>query len=404
MTTAPQLSVGTTLQGIDDASFSAFQQLNNPLGAQLITGNIFLGIQGYFAVVIPLGEQLGLCRGGQIETGSINAAVTLTSAGAWSAGGSINVNCVVDDGPRGAVNVDTGLDSRLAWKPPTQFGPNVWRRDQWGAFDTRLEDTGGTPFLDNGPGTYGGWGIRAVSGIRDELAQLFTVPAGPSWSVARAIMDLRRFGNPTGSLEVAIQGSTIDTGGHPTPDGVDVAVSAAVSNSTIPASPGNGPITYAFTPDAVLAPGSYWAVLRPSGTPYVVNGTDFVSWMQRRAFFATGGSHFHSVGGTRFDTSNYPGHADLWVDLSSSMLGPAVVWNPPASAGPGASFPTPDLSSLVQEVILRAGHETVSALCFLFSTAGETRTYRFAAHDHATLNPPGFAAQFRRRDVKGDMI
>lgn len=400
MTTAPQLAVGTTLQGIDDVSFSAFQQLNAPFGAQLITGNIFLGIQGYFAVAVPIGEQLGLARGATIETGLTNAAVTLRSAGAWSAGGAISIDVLVDDGPRGGADDGLGesgdLDPRLAWKPPGGFGP-AWRRDFWGQFDHRLEDTGGSPFLDTGLGGSGTFGLRAVAGHRDELAQPFTVPAGPAWSVARTILELQKVGAPTGSVEVAIQASQSNGVGGIEPDGVDVAVSAAVTCASIPAGP--GPITFAFAPDAVLSPGTYWTILR-SAVPYPVSITDFLIWMQQRAFLGTGGAH-RTLTGVRFDQGNYPGHVDVHLDTLAKELGPPIAWSPPASAGPGATFTTPNLSPLVQEVARRAGHETRHALCFTFRTTGETRTFRFASHDHATLAEPGFACQFRRRDHRG---
>lgn len=399
MTTAPQLSVGTTLQTIDDTSCSAFQNVNAPNATQLICGNIFLGLQGYVALAVPIGEQLGLTRGASIENNLINCAVTFVADGSWSAGGAITVHVLVDDSPRYSTP-GAGLDSHLAWKPPAGFGPNVWRRDFWGQFDHRLEDTGGTPFVDTGLGNYGGWGIRAIAGLRERLGQPFTVPAGPSWSVARAILELRRIGNPSGSMHVAIQASQDDGFGQPEPDGVDLAVSAAVANSTIPVSPASGPITYAFTPNVVLPPGTYWTVLR-SSVQYPVSVTDFVVWMQQRLFFGTGGAHFHTGGGVRFDQGNYPGHVDVYQGALAKSIG-SVVWNPPAAVA-GQTVQTPDLTALVQEVARRSGHETKSALGFLFVTAGETRTYRFAAHGHPTRNPPGFACQFRRRDTRGEV-
>ena len=392
VTVAPQLAVGTTLYSTDDTSYSAFQNVNQPGGASIVCGNIFLGLQGYCVVRVPLGELLGLARGATIETGLTNAAVTFRASGNWTAGGAINVNVMLDDSPRAGP-----LDSRLAWKPPGGFGP-AWRRDRWGVFDVRLEDTGGTPFIDTGPGTFGGWGIRAITDKRDELATPFNVPAGPGWSVARAILDMRRFGNPGGSMEVAIQTNTTDGYGHDEPDGVDLGVSAAVLNSTIVATPGNGPITYAFAPDVVLPTGRYWAVIRPA-VSYPVNGTDFVVWMQRRVFFGDGGSH-RTINGVGFDQGNFPGHADVSLDTVPKQAGADIVWNPPARSV-GQSVSTPDLSALVQEVCRNSGHETTSALCFTFRTVGETRTYRFAANDHPTLDPPGFACQFRRRNHRG---
>lgn len=387
--------MGTTLQGIDDTSFSAFQNLNAPFGTQLVTGNIFLGIQGYFAVRIPLGEQLGLARGGTIESNLVNAAVTLRAAAAYAAGGQIQINCILDDD-------DRDLDpkhSALAWKPPGGY-PNAWRRDFWGQFDHRLEDTGGTPFLDTGTGGSGTFAILPLAGVRVRLAQPFTVPAGPGWSVARTILQLRRFGTPAGSMEVAIQANGTDGFGSSQPDGVDIAVSAAVANGTIPLTPGSGAITFAFTPDAVLPPGSYWTVLRQS-VPYVPDFTNFIVWMQQRLFLGTGGSHFQgSPGGVALDQRNYPGAVDVHFGMLAKEQASPVLWNPPArSAGQTAS--TPDLSSLVQETILNSGHETASALCFTFRTVGQTITYRFASHDHPTLAAPGFAAQYRRRDARG---
>lgn len=400
MTTAPQLAAGTTTQNIDDTSYSIFQNLNAPNGQQLVCGNIFLGLQGACAVVIPLGELAGLARGGQIEAGLVNAAVTFRAAAAWTAGGTINVNCMIDDSPRGGP-----LDDRLAWKPPG--GHAGWRRDLWGSFDTRLEDTGGTPFLDNGPSTVGSWGIRTLAGARDQLAQVFTVPAGPGWSVARMLAELRRFGNPPGSMEIAIQGDTTfpSYGGGTQPDGVDIAVSAPVACSSVAVSPGTTVATFSFSPDVVLAPGTYWAVMR-STLPYPVSVTDFIVWMQRRAFFNSGGAHLSTGDATnaaRFARGLYPGHVDVSQDMAAKPAGAAIIWNPPARST-GQSVSTPDLSPLVQEVILSSGHETASALCFVFTTSGETRTFRFAANAHATLDPPGFAAQYRRRDVVASIL
>lgn len=392
MSVAPQLAVGTTLQGIDDTTYSIFQLLNGPLATQLICGNFFLGLQSACVVAVPLGELLGLARGGTIENSLINAGVTMVANGTWSAGGTILVNVMLDDSPRAGP-----LDSRLAWKPPGGFGP-AWRRDAWGVFDHRLEDTGGTPFVDTGPGTSGSFGIRAVVGQREELAQAFNVVGGP-WSIAREIVELRRFGNPIGSMEIAIQGSQSDGFGHIEPDGVDIAVSAPVLNSTIPLSPASGPIAFAFTPDVVLADGAYWAVIR-SSVPYPVSVVDFVVWMQSRVFLGLGGSH-RTLNGVRFDQGNFPGHIDVLNDVSAKEVGTDIVWNPIARVA-GQTISTPDLTALVQEVILNSGHETASAICFTFKTVGETRTYRFASHDHPTFNPPGFAAQYRRRDHRAE--
>lgn len=395
MTVAPQQAIGTTLQGIDDTSYSVFQNLNGPLNPTLFCGNIFLGLQGACAVRIPLGEQLGLTRGANILTDITNCAVTFEANGSWTAGGTILCNVMVDDSPR-----QGPLDARLAWKPPGGSGP-IWRRDFWGVFDQRLEDTGGSPFIDTGPGNSGSFAIEPIAGVREMMAHRFTVPAGPNWSVARAILELRRFGNPTGSLEVAIQGDQSDGYGHLEPDGVDLGVSAAVLNSTIPLTPASGPITYAFTPDVVLAPGNYWTVLRHS-VAYVPNFADFIVWMQRRVFLGVGGSHRQGAGrGLLLGQENFPGHADVSLDTAAKEAGTDIVWNPIARVA-GQSISTPDLSPLVNEVCKTSGHETASALCFTFRTVGETRTYRFASHDHATRNPPGFFCQFRRRQARAE--
>jgi len=401
MTAAPQLAVGFTSQAIDDTSFSVFQSLLSPSDTTLIAGNFFLGLQGYIAVVIPIGELKGLDRGANIETALTNCAVTFRAAGAWTAGGTISCNVMVDDSPRAGP-----LDSRLAWKPPGGFGPNVWRNDGWGVFDQRLEDTGGTPFIDNGPST-AGVVLTLFTGFRERLAAKFTVPAGPSWSVARARLEMQRTGNPIGSHEVAIQANALGPGGFQfEPSGVDLGVSAAVLNSTIPLTPG-ATITYAFAPDVVLPPGDYWTVIRPN-VPYLGNsGADAVAWRQKRQFVGVGGMHYHrlNVGtaSTRFNTGNYPGHVDVHFDTLAKEVGTPIIWNPIARSS-GQSISTPDLSPLVQEVIRNSGHETISALCFTFRTVGETRTYRFAAHGHPSLAAPGFACQYRRRDNRSVVL
>jgi len=399
MSTAPQLAVGTTLTAVDDTWFSVFQSVNQPLTTQLVCGNFFIGLQGYIAVRIPLGEfGAGLCRGATIETGITNAAVTFVADGTWTAGGSVQINCMLDDSPRAGP-----LDSNLAWKPPGGFAP-AWRVDWWGQFDARLEDTGGTPFVDFGLGNSGTFGILPLVGVREQLAGKFTVPVGPSWSVARAILELRRHGVPTGSMEVAIQTQTTDGYGHIIPDGVDLGVSAAVLNSTVPLNPASGPITFAFAPDVVLPAGNYFTVLRPS-VAYVPSLVNFIVWMQQRLFFGTGGAHYHTnpVFANRFDTQLYPGHVDVHWDTLAKEQGTPVIWSPIARS-PGQSISTPDLSSLVQETILNSGHETAHALCFTFRTVGETRAFRFRAHGHPSGSPPGFACQFRRRDTRGEVL
>jgi len=399
VTTAPQLAVGFTSQAIDDTSFSVFQSVQAPLATTLIAGNFFLGLQGGAAVVIPIGELKGLDRGANIETALTNCAVTFTAAGSWTAGGAISCNVMIDDSPRAGP-----LDSRLAWKPPGGFGPNVWRRDGWGVFDQRLEDTGGTPFVDNGLGDYSGFGMNALAGLRERTAGAFTVPVGPSWSVARAILQMRRFGNPVGSMVAAIQAEGLMPGGAGLqPDGIDLGVSAPVLNSTLSAAAAGSAITYAFAPDVVLPPGNYWTVLRPS-VPYVANLVDFVAWMQKRQFLGVGGAHYHTAAAAavRLNNGNYPGHVDVHFDTLAKEAGTPIIWNPIARSS-GQSISTPDLSPLVQEVIKTSGHETTSALCFTFRTVGETRTYRFAAHGHPTLAAPGFACQFRRRQHRGEV-
>ena len=395
MSVAPQLAVGTTLVPIDDTSFSVFQNLNAPDATTLVCGNIFIGLQGYVAVRVPLGAFSGLARGGKIETGLVSAALSFVAAGSWTAGGTLLCNVMIDDSPRAGP-----IDRNLAWKPPGGLS-GTWRRDLWGVFDQRLEDTGGAPFIDTGLGNSGTFGIRTVVGAREQLAATFTVPAGPSWSVARAILELRRHGAPIGSMEVAIQGSTSDGYGHVEPDGVDLAVSSSVLNSTIPLTPATGSITYAFAPNVVLAPGNYWTIIRPA-VAYPISPVDFVVWMQRRIFFTpNGGSHF-TPNGDRFSIASYPGQADVNVDTLAKQAGPDIVWNPIARS-PGQTVSTPDLSPLVREVIMSSGHETVDALCFTIRSVGETRTYRFAAQGHPTLNPPGFAAQFTRRNTRGEV-
>jgi len=396
---APQLAVGFTSQAIDDTSFSVFQSVQNPLATTLIAGNFFAGLQGYCAVVVPIGELKGLDRGATIETALTGCAVTFRAAGNWTAGGTISCNVMLDDSPRAGP-----LDSRLAWKPPGGFGPNIWRNDGWGVFDQRLEDTGGTPFIDNGLGDYSGFAFEPVVGLRRRMAGKFTVPAGPSWSVARAICQMRRFNTPTGSMEVAIQGNVLKPGGVGfEPDGVDLGVSAPVLNSTLSTAAAGTAITYAFAPDVVLPAGDYWTVMRPS-VPYVPDLTNFVSWMQKRQFLGVGGAHFHTLAAVsrRFDNGNYPGHVDVHFDTLAKEAGTPIVWNPIARTT-GQSISSPDLSPLVQEVIRHSGHETTSALCFTFRTVGETRTYRFAAHGHPTLAAPGFACQFRRRNTRGEV-
>ena len=217
MTVAPQLAVGTTLTQADDVSYSVFQNIIAPNATELVCGNIFLGLQGAFAVRIPLGEQLGLARGGTIETGLTNAAVTMVATRNWTAGGTISINCMLDDSPRGGP-----LDPRLAWKPPGGFGPD-WRHDFWGTFNTRLENLTGTPFISTAAANTNSWGIRQQAGRREQLAQLFTVPAGPAWLVARAIVQMRRFGNPIGSMELAIQTNAIDAYGRSNPSGASTS-------------------------------------------------------------------------------------------------------------------------------------------------------------------------------------
>lgn len=398
MSTAPQLAVGTTLDIKDDVNYSAFQGINAFPATELVCGNIFLGLQGYFAVRVPLGEQLGLCRGGTIETGLTNAAVTMVATRNWTAGGSIEVNCMLDDSPRAGP-----LDPRLAWKPPSGFGPD-WRRDTWGTFDTRLEDTGGSPFLDTPAFNNPNWGLRYTElgeDQREELAQKFTVTGGP-WSVARAILEMRRFGSPSGSVEVAIQADSTDAYGRSQPSGTDLGVSASVLCSTVTATPGNGPVTFAFSPDVVLADGDYWVVLRAVPTAYAFSATNFLVWLHNRNFLNVGSSHY-TPNGVGFDRGNYPGHVDIQLDTQAKIVGTAVIWSPPATSI-GQTRSTPNLSSLVQEVILNSGHETASALCFTFRTVGETRTFGFRAHGHPSGSPPGFACQFRRRDSRGGVL
>lgn len=399
MTVAPQLAVGNTVQAIDDTSFSAFQSIQAPTATTLICGNFFLGLQGYIAIRVGMGELLGLARGGKIETGLTNAALTLRAAGAWTAGGTIEVNCMLDDSPRGGP-----VDERLAWKPTAGFGLNKWRSDGWGVFDQRLEDTGGSPFVDNGLGNVSSFAFLPVAGLRERMAGRFVVPAGPSWSVARAICRMRRFGTPTGSMEVAIQGDQTKSpsGTGMEPDGVDLGVSAAVLNSTFSTAAAGADATFAFSPDVVLPPGTYWTVMRPS-VPYVPDFTNFVSWMQKRQFLGIGGAHFHTAlsVSSRFDNGNYPGHVDVHFDTLAKEAGTPIIWNPIARSS-GQTISTPDLSPLVQEVILNSGHETADALCFTLRTDGETRTYRFAAQGHPSLAPPGFACQYTRRNTRAE--
>ncbi len=394
MSTAPHLAVGTTLLSTDDVWFSVFQGLNQPSTTQLIAGNFFLGLQGYVAIRVDMGALLGLDRGATIETGLTNAQVSFVADSTWTAGGEIQCNVMIDDSPR-----QGPLDTRLAWKPPGGI-TGIWREDGWGLFSQIIEDTGGTPFLDTLIGTTGVFALELLPGLRSRIAARFVVPVGPDWSVARVICELRRFSNPIGSVEVAIQADGANAVGIQEPDGVDLGVSASVLNSTVVSTPGSGPITFAFTPDVVLPPGTYWTVLRQD-VPYVGDFVNFIVWMQRRIFFAVGGSHFHSsFQANRFDVANYAGHIDIHRDTLAKELGPAIIWNPVARVA-GQNISTPDLSPLVQEVIRTSGHETISALCFTFRTVGETRSYRFASNDHPSSNPPAFSCQFRRRDIRG---
>ncbi len=389
-------AIGTTLNYWDDASYNVFQPLNSPANAVIWCGNIWLGLQGACAIRFPLAEgpdPRSLGRGGTVLTSALPADITLTAAGGWTAGGTISISMLLDDSPR-----DGPQDLQVAWKPAEGSGAG-WRRDAWGVFDARLEDTGGTPFLDQGVGTLQ-VGMSILGGLREELGAKFVVPAGPSWSVARVINKMSRFGTPTGSTEVAIQGNTVNAVGYDEPDGIDAGVSATVLNSAIPLQPTGGDVTFAFTPDVVLAPGTYWVVVRPS-VAYVADFANFITWFQKRIFLGVGGSHKQGATyGVGFDQSNYFGGVDIHFDVSAKAL-PAITWNPPAAVS-GDTLTTPDLSSLIQEVITTSGHEATSAICFIFTTVGETRTYRFASNDHATLAAPSFFAQYKARYARTD--
>ena len=177
-------------------------------------------------------------------------------------------------------------------------------------------------------------------------------------------------------------------------------MSQQVFNSTVPTPAGGGLMTFSFTPQVSLNPGTYWLVMRPA-IPYPVNGGDFVLWLQHRAFFNTQSAHMVS-NDSRFNQGLFPGHVDVYLDVNAKLAGTSIVWNPPATSI-GQSRSTPNLSPLVQEVILRSGHETVDALCFIFQTTGQTRTFGFRAHGHPSGSPPGFACQYRRRDTRGEV-
>lgn len=390
-------AIGTTLNFYDDTSFNVFQPLNGPAAQILTCGNIFLGIQGYMGLRFPLAEgpdPRSLGRGGTVLADSLLPQITLTAAGTWTAGGSISISMLLDDSPR-----DGPQDLQLAWKPPGGSGPS-WRRDAWGVFDTRLEDTGGAPFIDNGVGTLQ-VGMSIFTDLREELGARIVVPAGPSWSVARVINLMSRFGIPIGSTEVALQGNSVNAAGYDEPDGVDLGVSAAVANTpTIPLQPAGGNVTFAFAPDVVLAPGIYWVVTRPS-VPYVADFTNFIAWKQKRVFLGVGGSHRHGPAfGIGFDQANYWGVVDVFFDVTAKEL-PAIIWSPPAAVF-GDTIQTPDLSALIQEVITTSGHEATSAVGFTFKTVGETRTFRFASNEHATLAAPSFFAQYKARYARPD--
>jgi hypothetical protein len=403
VTTPVLLSFGVTGNVADDTSFSVFQLANGPAGTVNVCGNFFLGLQASIAVRLPM--IVGPHRGARLETVLTQSSVAMVATSTWAAGGSININCMVDTGPRGASdsvpNGDTApasdqLDARLAFKPQDGFGPS-WRRDYSGQFDMLLEDTVSTPFLDTGVATGGSFGIRTVVGAREEFSNRFVVPGGPSWSVARVLLRLRRFGAPTGSMEVAIQAEQSDGYGHLEPDGVDIAVTAAVLNSVPPLSPGIAQVTFAFTPDAVLPPGNYFLVFRPSGAPYPVSLVNFIVWGQRRLFVANAGSHRTSLG-YFFDQALYPGHVDVHFDTLAKEVGSSIVWAIPAAVA-GNLMVSPDLGPLAEEVIRNAGHETIHALIFTFRTVGQTLAFRFAGHGHGVYSPPSWATRFVRRNV-----
>lgn len=392
MTVAPQLAVGTAIVATDDTSYSVFQNLNGPNSTQLVFGNIFLGLQGAAAIRIAMGELKGLDRGAKIDNSLINAALSLVRNAAWPGGDSATITVALDEQPRRLEE-----DSAMAMKKETDFGP-AWRRDGWGQWDVQVRRPDTSTIVDLGTGVLDVQ-LRPAVDRRLRIGQLFTIGVGET--VRDVICRLRRYGTPTGSVELVLYPSESDGWSQIRPDeDSPIAVSGAVANATIPTTAGGTDVTFTFAPDVVLAAGSYWAVLRPSGTPWTESATDTIAFLQSRGFLFTGGSVY--TAGNRFDTFLYRGHVDVHFDILARASS-GVAWALPAGAVGGTS-PSPDLTSIVQEACLARSHETINALIFSITTSGATGTYRVAAATHPTRSPPGFACQFTRRNVRGGVL
>lgn len=308
-----------------------------------IQGNFFIGLQAQpvnmFDTQIPPGAE-------------IDSATMDVIAHSDSAAG---VHTSTINSPRRSDG------SQLLDPYQTPFIPFTgWRRDQWSNQEIAVVSTTFT-FIAQPIGFAVGnadWEMNAFTVLggsganRERIAQKITVLPSGNNAVSFISYQMQRLGNPTGNITCRIQGITTDRG-VTIPDGIDVDVSTPVAASTL-STTGLSGIIFFFPSNPVLVTGQdYFLVI---DVEYATSVTDHII-IGHLNMFLQNGQLYHFGEGLGNDWQNGPGQVDAnqWHTLGQPVVAADTDWDMPQFFT-GVTFPTPDITALVQAQIDDPGY------------------------------------------------
>lgn len=348
----------------DDTAYTIFANANAFRATEVFLGNVFLGITQNGVLVF---NNHGIPPRSKI----INAELFVTAT---------RNNGVQFDTDIFALGGNPAITARGVWSADTF---DAWRPSIWGRFRTIVRDTVATAVFNSDPATNpaGAWAINFEAEKKRSLGALFTVAANTTLGSTEAL--LSRVGSPTGSLFMAIYLADING----LPSGSALATSDAVAASSLGVGAANRSlINFPFSglDQIALSTGvNYVATIEEPS--YTINGTDFIQWHERRAFFSVGISKHLGIG-RQFDYQNFPLHGDVATTANFQRLGSPVNWNVPTFViGFELSTGLTNLAPVIQECVNEEGYTPGRRIAIVMTGTGEASNRAFASFDHATL-------------------
>ncbi len=311
--------------------------------ARQIQGNFFIGLQAQtvnmFDTQIPPGAE-------------VDSATMDVIAFANSAAG---VHTSTINAP------ERSDGSQLLDPYQTPFIPFTgWRRSMWDNQEIAVVSTTFT-FIAQPIGFAVGnanWEMNAFTVLggsganRERMAQKITVLPSGNNAVSFISYQMQRFGNPTGNIICRIQGITTDRG-VTIPDGIDVDVSTPVAASTLSTTALSGVIFF-FPSNPVLVTGQDYFLVIDVEYPTSIPNRIIIGHLN---MFLQDGQLYHFGEGLGNDWQNAPGSVDAnqWHTVGSPRVAADTDWDMPQFFT-GVTYPTPDITALVQAQIDDPGY------------------------------------------------